>query len=303
MLLRSSRSLAVAAIFLAPGAATLMAQTPTPIQTPAQPTAQTQRPAPANSEAPAAPTAQARSTALPPMPPVDQKNFTAATPTVDTVNAFLKASWGYDPARIWQVQAVQKTPVQGVSHVVVLVEEKGSGQQQPSPLSFFTLPDGKHLIADEVLPFGARPFEDYRTLLQKQAGGPSKGAASTDLMLVEFADFECPHCKEVQPMVDRLLSDFPNAHYVYENYPLTQIHSEAEKAAEYGVCVAKLGGNPAFFKYADAVYANQTGLTPQSSADTLKMAVKRRRPGPGKGQLLRGNARDQGRRRGTASVG
>jgi protein-disulfide isomerase len=207
------------------------------------------------------------------MPPVDQKNFTATSPTVETVNSFLKASWGYDPARIWQVQAIQKTAVQGISHVVVLVEEKGSGQQQPSPLSFFTLPDGKHLIADEVLPFGANPFADYRTLLQKQADGPSKGAAGKDLMLVEFADFECPHCKDADPTVQRLLTDFPNAHYVYENFPLAQIHAQAEKAADYGVCVTKLGGNDAFFKYSSSVYSNQTGLTPESAAQTLDKAV------------------------------
>ncbi len=269
MLLRSSRSLALAATFLALPAAPLMAQT----QSTASPNTPAQSTPPAAPEAPAGPGAPAPSTTLPPMPPVDQKNFTATTPTVDTVNAFLKASWGYDPARIWQVQAIQKTPVQGVSHVVVLVEEKGSGQQQPSPLSFFTLPDGKHLIADEVLPFGPKPFEDYRELLQKQANGPSKGSASKDLMLVEFADFECPHCKEAEPTVQRLLTDFPNAHYVYENFPLASIHSEAEKAAEYGVCVAKLGGNDAFFKFASSVYANQTGLTPQGSAETLKTAV------------------------------
>ena len=277
MLLRSSRSLALAATSLALVAAPLMAQTQTQPQSPAQSTpAQTAAPqntAPAGSEAPSAPAAQAPSTTLPPMPPVDQKNFTATTPTVDTVNSFLKASWGYDPARIWQVQAIQKTPVQGVSHVVVLVEEKGSDQQQPSPLSFFTLPDGKHLIADEVLPFGPKPFEDYRELLQKQADGPSKGAASKDLMLVEFADFECPHCKEADPLVQRLLTDFPNAHYVYENFPLAQIHAQAEKAAEYGVCVAKLGGNDAFFKYSASVYANQTGLTPEGATQTLNKAV------------------------------
>lgn len=277
------RSLALAAALLALAAAPLMAHPQTPrqaapqTQTPSQPQSQLQRRTPstppAGAEAPAAPIPQAASTALPPMPPVDPKNFTATTPTVDTVNAFLKASWGYDPGRIWQVQAIQKTAVQGVSHVVVLVEEKGSGQQQPSPLSFFTLPDGKHLIADEVLPFGAKPFEDYRELLQKQADGPSKGAASKDLMLVEFADFECPHCKEAEPTVQRLLTDFPNARYVYENFPLVQIHSQAEKAAEYGVCVTKLGGNGAFFKYAASVYGNQTGLTPQGSAETLNTAV------------------------------
>ncbi len=225
--------------------------------------------------APDAPAAQPGAAApLPPMPPVDPANFTATSPTKETVDAFFKQSWGYDPNRIWQVQAIQKTQVQGVSRVVVVVEEKGAAQQQqPSSLSFFVLPDGKHLITDELLPFGAHPFEDYRHTLQQGANGPSKGASSKDLEFVEFADFQCPHCKDAQPTVERLLSDFPNAHYVYENFPLSQIHPEAMKSSEYSVCVAKLGDNDAFFKFSSALYGNQAGLTPEGSAETLKNAV------------------------------
>src|ERR1700724_1484277 len=226
-------------------------------------------PAAQNAQPPAAP-AQ-----LQPMPPPDPANFTASTPTQDTVNAFLKASWGYDANRVWQVQAIQTTPVQGLSKVTVLVEEKGSQQQQqPSALVFLTLPDGKHLIAnDEVLPFGPRPFDANNSVLEREAKGPSRGPANSTLLLVEFADFECPHCKEVQPTVDRLLKDYPQARFVSQPFPLRNVHSEAEKAAETGVCVAKIGGNDAFFKYSDAVYADQASLTPQGSTAALQAAV------------------------------
>jgi protein-disulfide isomerase len=211
---------------------------------------------------------------LQPMPPPDPANFTAATPTKETVQAFLRASWGYDANRIFQVQAIQPTQIQGISRVTVLVEEKGTQQAQPSMLTFLTLADGQHLIAnEEILPFGEHPFENYRNILQRDAKGPSRGPANAPLLLVEFADFECPHCKEAQPTVERLLKDYPQARFVSEIFPLRNIHSEAEKAAEYGVCVAKIGGNEAFFKYSDAVYANQAQLTPQDSAQALASAV------------------------------
>jgi protein-disulfide isomerase len=225
---------------------------------------------PAQSPSPSAAPAQ-----LQPMPPPDPANFTAASPTKETVAAFLRASWGYDENRIAQVQAIQPTQVQGISRVTVLVEEKGSQQTQPSVLSFLTLPDGKHLIAnDEILPFGAHPFDNYREILERDAKGPSRGPANAPLQLVEFSDFQCPHCKEAQPTVDRLLKDYPQAHFVSQVFPLRTIHSEAEKAAENGVCVAKIGGNDAFFKYTDAVYANQAQLTPEGSAQALASAVK-----------------------------
>jgi protein-disulfide isomerase len=211
---------------------------------------------------------------LQPMPPPDPANFTAAAPTKETVQAFLRASCGYDANRIFQVQAIQPTQVQGISRVTVLVEEKGTQQAQPSMLTFLTLADGQHLIAnEEILPFGEHPFENYRNILQRDAKGPSRGPANAPLLLVEFADFECPHCKEAQPTVERLLKDYPQARFVSEIFPLRNIHSEAEKAAEQGVCVAKIGGNEAFFKYSDAVYANQAQLTPQDSAQALASAV------------------------------
>jgi protein-disulfide isomerase len=224
---------------------------------------------------PQSPSPSAAPRQLQPMPPPDPANFTAASPAKETVAAFLRASWGYDESRIAQVQAIQPTQVQGISRVTVLVEEKGSQQTQPSVLSFLTLPDGKHLIAnDEILPFGARPFDNYREILERDAKGPSRGPANAPLQLVEFSDFQCPHCKEAQPTVDQLLKDYPQAHFVSQVFPLRTIHSEAEKAAENGVCVAKIGGNDAFFKYTDAVYANQAQLTPGASAQALASAVK-----------------------------
>ena len=227
--------------------------------------------APASSEVPSAPKPVP---APPPFPLVDRANFTATSPTVETVNAFLKSSWGYDPNRLWQVEAILKTPVPGLSKVVILVEEKGAPQQQPATLSFFVLPDGSHLIAsEELLPFGADPYSEIRKQLQTRADGPAMGAPAKTLELVEFADFQCPHCKDAQPTVQRLMKDFPNAHFVYENFPLNSIHPEAEKAAEYGVCVNKFGGSEAFSKYAENLFTNQAKLTSDGTADALKDAA------------------------------
>ena len=209
----------------------------------------------------------------PKFPPIDPKNFTAAAPTRETVEAFLHVSWGYDTDRVWQVAAIQTTPAPGVSKVTVFVAQKSNPQQQLATLVFYVTPDGNHLIANDVLPFGAHPYAAARRTLQERAEGPSRGAADKKFTFVEFADFECPHCKAVQPIIERLLSDFPQAHFVFENFPLTSIHSEAYKAAAYSVCVAQQAGNDTFFKFADAVFAAQAGLTPQTSDATLADAV------------------------------
>ncbi len=230
-------------------------------------------------EVPSAPAAQAAAT--PQFPPTDPRNFTAATPSVDTVNAFLKAQWGYDPDRIWQVQAIQKTAAAGISKVTVLAAQKGSAQQTGS-LVFFTTPDGEHLIANEILPFGAHPFDAPRKLLQAAAAGPAQGAQGKAMLLVEFSDFQCPHCKEAQPTIQKLIADFPQARFVYENFPLTSIHSEAYKAAAYGVCVQKEKGDAGFFQFADAIFANQAALTPEGSTQALEDASAKAGADPAK---------------------
>ena len=211
--------------------------------------------------------------AAPVFPKPDPANFTAASPTKETVDNFLKTSWGYDDTRVWQVQAILKTPVDGVSKVVIYVGDK-TGKQKPSGIQFFALQDGKHIIAgDEVIPFGEHPYADYRTEMQEKADGPYRGGAAKDFEIVEFADFQCPHCKEAQANMDKLATDFPKARIVFQNYPLPQ-HPEAGTAAAYGVCVAKQGGSTAFFNFATAVFDGQDGLATADGATlTLNSAV------------------------------
>lgn len=212
--------------------------------------------------------------AAPTFPKPDPRNFTADTPTRDEVNAFLHASWGYDENRVWEVAAIIKTTVPNLSKVAVYIGDK-TGKEKPSAFLFFVLPDGKHLIAgDDVYPFGANPYADNRAVLQQRADGPYKGNASKDLEIVEFADFECPHCKEAQANMDKLAVDFPNARIIFQNYPLERIHPEAKLAAEYGECVSKLGGSDAFFRFAAAAFDGQAGLaTADGAALTLNSAV------------------------------
>jgi protein-disulfide isomerase len=232
--------------------------------------AQDQTPAsPAAAPAPSAPAA-----APPAFPKPDPADFTADTPSKETVNAFMQANLGFDPNSMFQVQAIEKTQLPGINRVVVFVGDK-TGKQQPYRFAFLTAPDMKHImVGDRIIPFGDHPFEEHRTILQQRANGPYRGAAGKELELVEFADFQCPHCKAAQANMDKLVADFPNARIVFQPDPIASIHPEAAIAAGYGVCVAKMGGNTAFFTFAAAVFDGQEGLaTPDGATLTLNSAV------------------------------
>ncbi|MGC9291107.1 MAG: thioredoxin domain-containing protein [Acidobacteriaceae bacterium] len=206
-------------------------------------------------------------------PPADPKNFTAASPSAETVNAFLKQLWGYDVNRVWQVEAIQKTEAPGTSRVIVFVGDQGS-RRGPAETLFYVTPDGQHAVAgNQIIDFGADPFAAKRAILQQRANGPARGPASKALLLVEFMDLQCPQCKAAQPTMDRLAQDFPGARIVYQAFPLPQLHPSAEKAADYGHCVAQLKGNEAYFKFAQAVFDNQAALTPTGTDQALKDAA------------------------------
>lgn len=220
---------------------------------------------------PASPAQSAPKPPADPFPPVNPKNFTAQSPTLETVNSFLRSLWGIDDNRTWSVSSIQPTNAPGVVRIQVYVAEK----TQPTRVGqtvFYVTPDGKHLIAGDMVNFAAQPFAEARAILQQRANGPARGAAGKDLELVEFADLQCPNCKSAQSTIDQVMQDFPQARVVFEDYPQTS-HPFALQAAAVGHCVRQAKGDAAFFKYAGKVYDTQADLTKAKVDATLRAAV------------------------------
>ena len=211
-----------------------------------------------------------------PLPPANPKLFTAASPTVDTVNAFLHAVWGYDPNRVYRVMEIQPTQAPGITRVVVFVTEKNQKDAKVQAATFFVTPDGNYAIGEGsvIVNFGAKPFAATRDTLRERANGAWRGAPAKDFELVEFADLQCPHCKDAQPIMDQIVHDFPKAHVVFQLFPLVDIHPSAFKAAAFATC-AQQQSNEAFFQFAAGVFETQDALTPQTDDTLLKAAAKR----------------------------
>jgi len=96
------------------------------------------------------------------------------------------------------------------------------------------------------------------------------GAKNAKVTLVEYSDFQCPFCQRHLPSIKQALKDFPNdVRLVYRYYPLS-FHPEAQKSAEAAECAAKLGGNDAFWKMHDELFANQATLGRSLYTDLAK---------------------------------
>jgi protein-disulfide isomerase len=90
----------------------------------------------------------------------------------------------------------------------------------------------------------------------------AQGNANAACTLVEYGDFECPHCARAHPIVKRIEHHFGDRlRFVFRNFPLTQIHPNAEPAAE----VAEFAGSQGrFWDMHDLLFQNQNRLSEET---------------------------------------
>lgn len=94
-----------------------------------------------------------------------------------------------------------------------------------------------------------------------------RGSLFASIIIVEFADLECPYCKEFQAVMKKVYDNYQGqVAWVFRHYPIDSLHSKARKEAEAAECAAELGGNEKFWQYVDYVYnitPSNDGLDPQ----------------------------------------
>jgi protein-disulfide isomerase len=89
----------------------------------------------------------------------------------------------------------------------------------------------------------------------------SQGPADAPVTLVEYGDYECSHCGHAYPIVKALQKEFGNQlRFVFRNFPLREIHPNAEVAAETAEFAATRGK---FWDMHDLIFENQNSLSEQ----------------------------------------
>jgi thiol-disulfide isomerase/thioredoxin len=89
---------------------------------------------------------------------------------------------------------------------------------------------------------------------------PSKGPATAPVTIVEWADFECPHCRHASPVLDKLVESHPGkVRLVYKFYPL-QSHVHGESGARAAVAAMNQGK---FWEMHHALFEHQESMEPR----------------------------------------
>lgn len=197
---------------------------------------------------------------------VAQQKTASNLPSEDTVNSFLQQTFGYDSTISWKITAIKPSPAEGLAEVdVVLTSPQGQ-----SGATLYVTPDGKHALTGEIMPFGAKPYAPAQEALLKGLDGPARGPEKSIVTIVEFSDLQCPHCKDAQPIIDKLLTEEPSARFVFQNFPLP-MHNWAAKAAAYADCVGR-SSKDAFWRFVQATFDQQANIT-ESNADEKLTAI------------------------------
>jgi protein-disulfide isomerase len=102
------------------------------------------------------------------------------------------------------------------------------------------------------------------------------GSPAAPVIIVEYSDFDCPFCKSFNDTLHQIVNDYGaegSVAWVFRNFPLTQLHPNAESAAEAAECVAQVGGSTAYWKFSDLLFANQPADPSTYSALAVQAGV------------------------------
>jgi protein-disulfide isomerase len=121
---------------------------------------------------------------------------------------------------------------------------------------------GTFLFRGELTDMSVDPFADIRSKLHVGLS-PSMGPEDAKITLIEFADFECPSCRQLDLVLRELLPRHPEVRLVFKQYPLTDIHPWAMTAAIASQCAFEQSP-AAFWKIHDAIFDAQDVITPSN---------------------------------------
>jgi protein-disulfide isomerase len=106
--------------------------------------------------------------------------------------------------------------------------------------------------------YGVQVLLEPLRMTVETKGSPSRGSEDAPVTLVEFSDFQCPYCAAMEKTLRQVEAQYgPRVRLVYVNFPLTQIHPNAERAAEAAVCAGDQGH---FWEMHDLMFQDQTQL-------------------------------------------
>jgi protein-disulfide isomerase len=100
--------------------------------------------------------------------------------------------------------------------------------------------------------------EDVKLVMPVGERDHAQGPDTAPVTLVEYGDYECPYCGQAYPIIKNIQKHLGDElHFVFRNFPITQVHPHAQHAAE---AAEAAGAQSKFWEMHDYLYEHQREL-------------------------------------------
>lgn len=184
-------------------------------------------------------------------------------PLLTKVEAYLRVLFAWGPDYQIKLGPAKPAQIPGLDEVPVQVNHDGHSETG----TVYITKDGRYMFRGEIRDLAVDPFAENRAKLHI-SDAPSIGPADAKVTVVEFSDFECPHCREMYSILKAVEPEFPQVRFVYKNFPLTEIHPWAMTVAVAARCAFQSSPN-AFWKVHNQLFDNQDIITADNAWDEV----------------------------------
>jgi protein-disulfide isomerase len=175
----------------------------------------------------------------------------AQSPLQKNIETYLRRSFALGPDVKISVAAPTEIGNSGLLETNIDVKtDQGSDK-----VKMYITKDGRYLLRGELSDLSKDPLAENTSKLDL-AKSPVLGDPKATVTIVEFADFECPVCRNLHDALRGLLPNYPQVKLIFKDFPIDQIHPWARTASLAGRCTYQQ--NPAaFWKFYDFIYDKQ----------------------------------------------
>ena len=165
------------------------------------------------------------------------------------------------------VSEVKPSQISGLSEGTLRLSRGAQAQEVP----FLISADGRWFLRADPVDLNIDPVQQVIARIDTGDSNPSRGPKDSAVTIVEYSDFQCPFCARAEEIVaNEVLKEYGDkVRFIYKQFPLTSIHPWAEPASLIGLCVYKVGGNDAYWKYHEAVFKAQKDIPNEEPAHKL----------------------------------
>lgn len=183
---------------------------------------------------------------------VSNELLTTTEPTDDEINEF----WNINSARIQRPFSDVREDIKAF-----LFQQKSTQQRD---LLLASLEKSGDLVFSPSLP--ESPVVSIDT-----DGFPTKGDQQASVQVVEFADYQCPHCQSASNVMKEIYKKWDGQlKFTYMDFPINR-SGISRRVAEGAVCAGQQGK---FWEYHDTAFEQQASLNmqwPEEAAKTLNL--------------------------------